>query len=271
MEPNIKEIKTKQKRRRDEMFAKAYDVAPKTMDELEIERNEWILPDEPEQADRDMVKRYDFKTNPDAWEQYETKDWDWKENKYKTDWRLKDVVKRSEYTERSGRVDAYDGKKNWKETRLLPREYYARKEGIEKEGLPEMWMVPQVTRGLHSIQVLFPRGFQHLTNEEGERRKWETDARYHISLGYEPGLDKDGNPKDDGGFKKALYDFYDDYFPRTDGSEEWNWVERGLGKKFYVSSGSTYELQDEDDEFVKRMNSLARQGTGKDWAHISLD
>jgi hypothetical protein len=254
-----------------DMFNQAHDIPHLTLEEREKLENRWILPDEPEQADRDMVKKYDFEKKPDAWEEFETEDWDWKEWKNKTDWRLKDVSKREEYALRSGRVNAYDGKKNWQETRLLPIEYYARKEEIEKDGLPKMLMFPQLTNGLHSIQVLFPRGFQHLTNQEGQRRKWNTDARYHISLGYEPRWGQDGKQEDDKGFKKALYEFYDDYFKRIPGKDDWDWEEMGLGKKFHVTSGATYELQGEDDEFIKRMNELARWGTGKSWAHISLD
>jgi hypothetical protein len=36
-----------------------------------------------------------------------------------------------------------------------------------------------------------------MTNDEGQNRKWNSDARYHISLGYESGLGEDGKPKDD--------------------------------------------------------------------------
>ena len=252
------------------MLNEAHDMSPQQVDDQERRENRWILPREPEQKDREWDEMYNFKKNPGAWEQYETNEWDYKEGKYKQDWRLKDASKRDEYKERKGRVDAYDGKKNWQETRLLPREYYARKKEIEKDGLPEMWMFPQVTDGLYSIQVMFPETFQHLTNEVGQARKWKEKARYHISMGYEPGWNEDGTPEDDKGFKEALYKFYDDYFHRI-GEEEWDYAERGLGNKINVSSGATYELQDVDDEFIRRMNDLARWGTGKYWAHISLD
>jgi hypothetical protein len=90
-------------------------------------------------------------------------------------------------------------------------------------------------------------------------------------MGYEPGYNEDGTPKDDRGFKQALYEFYDNYFHRIPNTEEWEWNQRGLGKKTSVSSGATYELRDEDDDFIKDMNYLARWGTKKQWAHISLD
>jgi hypothetical protein len=259
------------KRRRNkynDVFNQAHDIPPKSLEDQELDDNEWKLPVEPEQADRDMVEAYNFKTNPDAWEEYETKDWDWENREFKKDWRLKDEKKRAEYAERSGRVNAYDGKKNWQETRLLPREYKAREKQIQKDGLPKVWMFPQLTDGLHSIQVLFPTDFQHLTNEEGQRRKMNTKARYHISLGYEP-----EKGKDDYGFKQALYDFYNAHFPPLEQGENptWDWIEKDLGKKINVSSGSTYELQDEDNDFIKWMNWIARKGTKKSWAHISLD
>jgi hypothetical protein len=264
------------KRRRNryaEMVNESLGSTPLSLEDEEIRDNEWKLPDEPTQSDRDFVDSWDHTKKPDAWEQYETKEWDYDEKEYKKDWRLKDVKTREEYDVKSKRIKEYDGKKNWKETRLLPKEYYARKDEIEQgNGLPVMWMVPQVTDGLHSIQVLFPSWFQHLTNEEGQNQKQATKARYHISMGYEPGWNKDGTLKDDKGFTQALYDFYNRYFdpvPNKDG--EWEWKERGLGKKTRVSSGGTYELQDEEDDFIRDMNYLSRWGTKKGWAHISLD
>jgi hypothetical protein len=37
-----------------------------------------------------------------------------------------------------------------------------------------------------------------------------------------------------------------------------------------VSSGSTYQIQG-STPFEKELNDIARRGTKKDWAHISLD
>jgi hypothetical protein len=259
---------TKRRRNRyNDMFNQAHDIQPKTLEEREMDENEWILPEAvPDEVDRKWDKDYDFKTNKDAWEEYETSEWDYKTRQKKKDWRLKDASKRAEYTERSGRVRAYDDKKNWQETRIKPREYEARKREIEdKKGLGVVRMFPQQTGWLHSLQVLFPWDFEHLTNEEGQRRKSWTDARYHISLGYEP---EEG--KDDSGFKQSLEEFYNAHFPLLpDGTRDWKEVD--LSKKIHVSSGSTYELQDEDDPFIQWLNWLARKGTDKSWAHISLD
>jgi hypothetical protein len=79
----------------------------------------------------------------------------------------------------------------------------------------------------------------------------------------------------------ALDDFYETHFPKEDGEDgedgqkQYGWLERSFPKKgdIKVSSGSTYEFRDMDDDFVRKINLLQMQGTGKSdaWAHISLD
>jgi hypothetical protein len=84
-------------------------------------------------------------------------------------------------------------------------------------------------------------------------------------LGYKP---EEG--KDDGGFMQSLNEFYEAHFPRlADGT--WDGIDKEFSEKIHVSSGSTYELQDEDDPFIKWIKWLMRKGTDKNRAHISLD
>jgi hypothetical protein len=45
----------------------------------------------------------------------------------------------------------------------------------------------------------------------------------------------------------------------------------GYPKIIHVSYGSTDELRDEEDKFIEWLYWLARKGTDKTWAHISLD
>jgi hypothetical protein len=75
---------------------------------------------------------------------------------------------------------------------------------------------------------------------------------------------------------QSLHEFYDEHCPRITGEEgeefpSWAWIETALGNKIHVSSGSTYELQDEENKFITWTSWLARKGTDKTWAHISLD
>jgi hypothetical protein len=115
MESDLRNVKRKAKQEGDEMFAIAYEQPLKTLEEREMEENALILPDKPIQADRDWVAQYCHKANPDAWQEYDTKECDYKNRKYKKEWRLKDEIIRDEYADKSGRVNAYDDKKHWQQ------------------------------------------------------------------------------------------------------------------------------------------------------------
>ena len=56
---------------------------------------------------------------------------------------------------------------------------------IEKGlGLVGVQYERQPDTGFHFARIYSPRGFRHLTNEEGQRRKAATPAGYHVTLGY---------------------------------------------------------------------------------------
>ena len=87
----------------------------------------------------------------------------------------------------------------------------------------------------------------------------DKDAGFHISMMYEP------DPKDKRGkrLEKEYEAFLKRHFPDN----------KPITKEFpttVVSSGSTYQLQG-TSPFEKELNDIARRGTKKDWAHISLD
>jgi hypothetical protein len=42
----------------------------------------------------------------------------------------------------------------------------------------------QPDTGFHYVRIHFPRNFQHLRNEEGQRRNATTPSGYNVTLGY---------------------------------------------------------------------------------------
>ena len=73
---------------------------------------------------------------------------------------------------------------NHAQTRLPPRAYYTRKVEIDKHGLGIIGIrYEREPNGF--ARIWFPRGFNHLTNQEGQRRKAATNAGYHVSQGYD--------------------------------------------------------------------------------------
>ncbi|MFM7981784.1 MAG: hypothetical protein ACKPKO_20950, partial [Candidatus Fonsibacter sp.] len=80
----------------------------------------------------------------------------------------------------------HQGSVNFLETRLPPREYYNTKGSIETNGLGLVGVQyeRQPDTGFHFAIIYFPRDFQRLTNQEGQRRKRATPAGYHVTLGY---------------------------------------------------------------------------------------
>jgi hypothetical protein len=250
MEPDLEDVRNRQKQKLQKVFDEVYVDKPKLLEEQEWDRNEWLLPAEPSADDREFVRAYDWKNKPDVWEQTDD------------GWRIKDEDLRNEYEARNKRVSDYDGKVNWKETRIPPRDYYYRKQDIQRHGLGTVWLRPQKTGKLHSLQGVFPCEFQHLTNKEGQKRKMGIDSRYHISLAYdnmEPELQQD------------LEQFYEDYFP-YDKYGQREWKEHAFADNVHVTGGSTYEFQDiEKDEFARRMNEIQKRAIKKGWAHLSLD
>jgi hypothetical protein len=240
-----------------------------------LEENRWLsLEEVPTEADREFLKTNDWNNNASAWEEYETEQWKKVDGQWvrKKAWRIKDEALRKQYKEKSDLVDAYDGKENWIQTRIPPKEYYARADELQRRGIPELWLQPQKTGSLHSLQAVFPWGFQHLTNEDGQSRKMWIPGKYHISLAY------DDNMTDE--LQQELHDFYEAHFPKEDGEEEgeekkYGWLKRSFPNEgdIKVSSGSTYEFRNLDDDFVRTLNRLQMLGVGKKdaWAHISLD
>ena len=74
---------------------------------------------------------------------------------------------------------------HFRETRLPPQEYYDAKNIERGWGLVGVRYERQRDTGFHFARIYFPRGFKHLTNEEGQRRKAATPAGYHVTLGYD--------------------------------------------------------------------------------------
>jgi hypothetical protein len=269
MEPDLREVGKDIKRRREDMFRKGHDIPLKTLEDRELEANEWLpLEEVPTEADREFVKANDWNNNEATWEEYETNEWKKVNDEWvrKKDWRIKDEALRKEYKTKSDLVNAYDGKENWRKTRIPPKEYYARVDELQTSGIPQLWLKPQRTGALRSLEAVFPWEFKHLTNEEGQNRKLSIPGKYHISLAY------DQNMTDE--LQTELDEFYEAHFPKVaDG--EYGWLERSFPNKddIKVSSGSTYEFRNLDDPFVRALNRLQMLGVGKKdaWAHISLD
>ena len=121
----------------------------------------------------------------------ELKNWDlWEEvtdpTTGETEWRLRDPSLQPRHDELAYKDKEHKGSTNFLETRVPPQEYYNRKNNIEKGlGLVGVQYERQPDTGFHFARIYFPRGFKHLTNEEGQRRKAATPAGYHITLGYD--------------------------------------------------------------------------------------
>ena len=141
----------------------------------DIKRGYWELT-EPLTADEEWELHYlnDF----DKWEEVTTGD--------KKEWKLKDPDDQQRYDELYKKDQAYKGSVHVAETRLHPREYYNRRWCIDTHGIGRVGVQYQKDpeTGFHYARIWFPRDFQHLTNAEGQRRKQETPASYHVTLGY---------------------------------------------------------------------------------------
>ena len=147
---------------------------------------------------------------------------------------------------------------NFLETRLPPQEYYNRKKNIEKGlGLVGVQYERQPDTGFHFARIYFPRGFKHLTNEEGQRRKAATPAGYHVTLGY----DKDYTENAEA--RAAIDNFADKY-------------RRGtvvMIPNVSVSSGDTYEIIG-NSEFARDLRAVTSITKARDPGykpHVSLD
>ena len=144
-------------------------------------------------------------------------------------------------------------------TRIPPEEYYKRRFEMNKGGLGFIGVrYERQPDGFHFARVWFPRDFQHLTNDEGQRLKAATNAGYHVSLGY------DNTFNNNSAAKEALYRFISKY-----GN-----YKKMLVKDVNVSSGDTYEIIGHSP-FAKDIRdvtdiALAHKGPGY-IPHISLD
>jgi len=200
----------------------------------------------------DLRQRMEHKESyQDDWEKYQVFDKEGKETDW--GWRLRDETDRWWYEKRKREVKEYEAMKHWQETRLHKRDYDARREQIEEEGLGNVRLTPQITGNLISLRVEFPPEFRHLTNVEGQNQKAKTNANYHISLAYTPDVERD--PK----LQERLNAFLKQYFGRD--------VE--LRNIRVTAKGGGYELEG-GTQFEHDLNLLVNAGTGKK-SHISLD
>ena len=141
----------------------------------ERRRGYWEMTEPLTTDEEDELRRHkDF----DQWEEFI--------NNGRTEWRLEDPNVQPRYDELSRKDQDTKGSVNYAETRLPPGDYYNRRFNINKHGIGIVGVQyeRQPDTGFHYARIHFPRNFQHLTNEEGQRRKAATPAGYHVTLGY---------------------------------------------------------------------------------------
>ena len=133
----------------------------------DIKRGHWVMTEQLTTDAEDELRRLkDF----DQWEEFL--------NNGNTEWRLKDLNDQPRYDELSNKDQAYKGSANYAEIRVPPIEYYNRRININKHGIGIVGVQyeKQPDTGFHYARIHFPRNFQHLTNEEGQRRKAATPS-----------------------------------------------------------------------------------------------
>ena len=191
------------------------------------------------------------------------KNWDlWEEvtdpTTRETDWRLRDQSLQPRHDELADKDKEHKGSTNFLETRVPPQEYYNRKKGIEKGlGIVRVQYERQPDTGFHFARIYFPRGFKHLTNEEGQRRKAATPAGYHVTLGYDRDYTENAETR------AAIDNFankYRDY-------------QRVIVPNVRVSSGDTYEIigNSEFARDLRAVTSITKADNPDYKPHVSLD
>ena len=214
----------------------------------DVNRGYWELT-EPLTTDEEYELRNlnDF----DKWEEVTTGD-----NKA---WKLKDPDDQQRYDELYQKDQAYKGSVNYAETREHPREYYERRFLLKKHGLGIIGVQyeREPETGFHYARIYFPRKFKHLTNAEGQRRKRETPAGYHVTLGYN--TDYTENPT-----ARAAIDNF---------AHKYGTYKELMVPRVNVSSGDTYEIIG-DSEFARDLRAvtdITKASSANYKPHISLD
>ena len=115
----------------------------------------------------------------------------------------------------------------------------------------------QPDTGFHFARIYFPRGFKHLTNEEGQRRKATTPAGYHVTLGYHK--DYTESPE-----ARAAIDSFAHKYRRH---------KEVMIPNVSVSSGDTYEIigNSEFARDLRAVTSITKADNPDYKPHISLD
>ena len=67
------------------------------------------------------------------------------------------------------------------------------KKQLERDGIQNVVLTPQITNNLISLKADFPSQFTHLLNAQGLQNKHATNAGFHISLSYLPEIE--ANPE----------------------------------------------------------------------------
>jgi hypothetical protein len=214
----------------------------------DVKRGYWELT-EPLTTDEEYELRNlnDF----DKWEEVTTDD--------KKEWKLKDPDDQQRYDELYNKDQAYKGSVNFAETRLPPYEYYLQRKKINHNGLGFVGVQyeREPSTGFHYARIHFPRNFVHLTNAEGQRRKRETPAGYHVTLGYN--TDYTENPA-----ARAAIDNF---------AHKYGWYKEIPIQKVNVSSGDTYEIigNSEFARDLRAVTDITKASSANYKPHISLD
>ena len=115
----------------------------------------------------------------------------------------------------------------------------------------------QPDTGFHYARIHFPRNFEHLTNEEGQRRKASTPAGYHVTLGY------DRDYTENAAARAAITNF----------AHKYRRYKEVMIPNVSVSSGDTYEIigNSEFARDLRAVTSITKADNPGYKPHISLD
>ena len=141
------------------------------------------------------------------------------------------------------------------------------KKQIERNGIQNVVLTPQITKKMISLKADFPSQFTHLLNAQGFQNKHATNAGFHISLSYLPEIE--ANPE----HRTRVNNFLKTHFGLENGLEDIN-TRPGVSKDFptvEVNKNGIYTLKG-NSEFEKDLQQLIIEGTHKHGPpHISLD
>ena len=141
-----------------------------------------------------------------------------------------------------------------------------KKKRIERDGLQNVVLTPQITGHLISLRVDFPPQFTHLLNARGLQEKHATNAGFHISLSYRREVDQ--NPE----HRENINNFLRKYFGLENGLDDIG-SRPGVTTNFSrvrVNKNGIYNLEG-TTEFEEDLREIVLEGTAKHEAHISLD